>query len=440
MTAADTGDSEAVEGMVEAVAGDDVEHVFVEFADINGISRSKQLRADRFLEKWEEGFPMNLLVLVQTPRNDVPEGSGLGEEIGYGDGTLRPLPETFRRLPWRDDAARVRCVLEREGEPLGAAPRNALERVLGGVPRDVSFTVGSELEFYLLADGKAGYEPITDHKHECLSWATEEVSGYFDDLSTWSDGYGVSVDSLMHEHGPGQLEVLFDYGGPLDQADATFDFKRLVKQTAREHDFWATFMAKPFAGESGSGYHLHVGGLEGGGGNAFGADGELSPFGRRFVGGLLEHADALAALGTPNLNAFKRYESGSFAPYTASWGYDNRMAAVRVPSGTTRIENRIASADANPYLVIASTLAAGLHGVEAELEPGDPAEGDPAGDSPTLPNAPELALEALESDDELVSRLGTDLVRAYCATKRAELDAFRDVVTDWEREQYVRTL
>ena len=434
-------ESDAAATMVDAIAQPEIEHVFVEFPDINGISRSKQLRAEYFLENWESGFPTNLLVLAQTPRNDVPKGSGLGEEIGYGDGTLRPKPATVRRLPWRGDAVRVICDLEKDGHPVGAAPRTALKRVLDEVDPELELTVGSELEFYLLSETEDGedYEPVTSHKHECVSWATEEVSDYYNDLVAWGDEYDVAIDSIMHEHGPGQLEVLFDYGGPLDQADRTFDFKRLVKQTARQHDLWATFMAKPFGGCSGSGYHLHVGGFVDGK-NAFQADDELSKFGRHFIGGVLEHADALAAIGTPTLNAFKRYEPGTFAPYTASWGHDNRMTAVRIPSGTTRIENRIASADANPYLVIASTIAAGLHGVEAELEPRDPVVDDPTGKRPALPQSPEPALAALEADDELVSRLGSDVVRAYAATKRAELEAFRDVVTGWEREQYVQTL
>ncbi len=432
-------DDDAAAAMVDMVARPDIEHVFIEFPDINGISRSKQLRAEYFLENWEDGFAMNLLVLAQTPRNDVPGNSGLGEEIGYGDGTLRPRPRTVRQLPWRDDAVRVICDLEKDGIPLGAAPRTALKRVLADTSHNLEFTIGSELEFYLLSETDDDYTPVTSHKHECVSWATEEVSDYYDDLAAWSDEYDVSVTSIMHEHGPGQLEVLFDYGSPLEQADSTFDFKRLVKQTARQHDLWATFMAKPFGGKSGSGYHLHVGGFDGEQ-NLFEADSGLSTVGRHFVGGILEHADALAALGTPTLNGFKRYEPGTFAPYTASWGHDNRMTAVRIPSGTTRIENRIPSADANPYLVIAGTIAAGLHGVDAELEPTDPVSDDPTGKRPPLPQSPEASLSALEADTELVSRLGNDVVRAYTSTKRTELKAFRDVVTKWERNQYVQTL
>lgn len=431
--------------MESTLRDEGIEHVFVEFADLNGISRSKQLRADYFLDSWRDGFAMNALLLAQTPRNDVPQESGLGAEIDYGDATIHPEPETFRRLPWRSDAARVLCSFEMDGDPVGAEPRRALRRVLTErvEPLDLEFTVGSELEFYLFdtVDGDDGtsYEPATSHKHECVTWATEEVAPFYERVTEWAPDYGVDLHSIQHEHGAGQLEVLFDYGTALSQADTTFDFKRLVKRAAREGNQHATFMAKPDGERAGSGYHLHIGAFENGE-NAFDTDGDLSVRGRHFVGGLLEHADALAAIGTPTLNAFKRYEAGSFAPYTASWGRDNRMTAIRIPPGVTRVENRIASADANPYLLIAATLAAGIDGLERQLEPTDPVEGDPTGRRPRLPHGPETALRALENDDVLVESLGEDLIRAYAATKRRELEAFRDTVTDWEREQYVETL
>ncbi|WP_209309529.1 glutamine synthetase family protein [Haloarcula amylovorans] len=417
-----------------------VEHVVVEFADINGISRSKTVSAGYFADSWRDGFPINLLLLVQTPRSEIPTGSGYGEEIDYGDGVLRPDPATFRVLPWTEDTGRVICDVEYDGEPVSAAPRNALKRVLDDCDFEFDFYIGSELEFYLLEESEDSYEPATDHKHECVSWATEEISPFYDTLSDWAGDYGVDLTSLQHEHGAGQLEILFDYGKPLAQADTTFDFKRLVKRTARLAEQWATFMAKPFGDRAGSGYHLHVSAFDGDE-NAFtAANGDLSNTARHFVGGLLEHAPALAAFQTPTLNAFKRFSPEGFAPYTASWGYDNRMVALRIPQGTTRIENRIGSADANPYLVIASTLAAGIDGIRRQLEPTDPVEGDPTGRRPRLPQTPESALQALEADDVFRETFGERLIQAYVASKRRELQDFHDTVTEWEREQYVETL
>jgi glutamine synthetase len=433
----------AVNEMETCLREEDIEHVFLEFADINGMSRSKQLHSDYFLKSWRDGFAMNALLLVQTPRSNIPEGTGLGASIDYGDATVYPDPETFTQLPWNSNAARVLCSFEMDGKPLEIEPRQALRRVLDEqvAPLSLDFTVGSELEFYLLDKAEGGYMPATGHKHECVTWATETVTPFYDCVSDWAPDYGIDLHSLQHEHGAGQLEVLFDYGTPLGQADTTFDFKRLIKRAAHDNDQCATFMAKPFGDRAGSGYHLHVGAFEDDK-NAF-ADmksNELSDRGRYFIGGLLEHADALAAFGTPTLNSFKRYKAGSFAPYTASWGYDNRMAALRIPHGTLRIENRIASADANPYLLIAATLAAGISGLRQEIEPASSVEGNPVDTCPRLPPAPELALQALKRDDMMVATLGESLIQAYVATKRRELAEFRDHVTDWEREQYIETL
>ncbi|OYR38540.1 MULTISPECIES: glutamine synthetase family protein [unclassified Halorubrum] len=434
--------SAATDRMVELVENPAIEHVFIEFADVNGISRSKQLTADTFLDKWEDGFSMNLVVLAQTPRNHVPEGSGLGVETGHGDGVVHPIPETVTRLPWRENAVRVLCAYYHEGERLACSPRAVLESVLSANDFEFDFYSGSELEFYLLEEGPDGnYVPATDGSFECVSWATEEISDFYDQLVEWASDYGIDLTAIHHEHGPGQFEVLFDYGRPLEQAETTFDFKRLVKQVGRSFDQWPTFMAKPFADQSGSGYHIHVSAFDDRE-NVFEADagGTLSERGRHFVGGLMEHADSLVALGTPNINGFKRFEPNSFVPYTASWGYDNRMTAVRVPPGDARLEGRIASADANPYLVIAGTIAAGLDGLRRELEPTAPIENDPTGDRPELSRSPELALRALETDDALVELLGEDFVRMFTASKRCELQAFRDHVTDWERDQYVKTI
>jgi len=431
--------------MERRVGEDGIEHVLVELPDVNGISRVKQLSAESFLEKWREGPAMNLAVLVQTPRNDVPTGSGPAEEIGHADGSLRPDPTTLKRLPWRESAARVRCDVEYRGEPVAAAPQRVLRELLDShvADTDLQFYVDSELEFYLLEGIEDGLVPATSHGHECVVWATEAVMPFYERLAAYGEGYGegygVPLDAIQHGHGPGQFEVLFEYDAPLEGADRTFDFMRLVKQTARLADRHATLMAKPFAGESGSGYHLHVSAFEGGE-NAFEDGDALSGRGRHFLGGLLDHADALAAVGTPTLDGFKRVDPDGFVPCTASRGWDNRQTTVRVPTGTTRLESRGGAADADPYLVIAATLAAGLDGMREELDPGEAVEGNPAGRRPGLPRGPETALAALEEDDTMAEYLGDAVIRAYVATKRRELDAFRDTVTDWEREQYVETL
>ena len=192
-------------------------------------------------------------------------------------------------------------------------------------------------------------------------------------------------------------------------------------------------MAKPFTDSSASGYHLHLSAFDGDE-NAFADGDELSDLGRAFVGGLLEHADALVALGAPTINGYKRFTPGSFSPYTKSWAYNNRTASVRVPEAEpVRIENRLAGADANPYTVLAATLAAGIDGVRRDLDPGEPVDGDAQGQRPPLPTSQEVALRALEADDVMVDALGEAFVQLYTAIKRHELALFNDHVTGWER-------
>lgn len=418
-----------------------VEHVFIEFPDIEGTSRSKQVDADYFLEQYEKGFSMNLLLLAVSSMTDVPEGSGYGESVNFADGQVVPIPETLTSVPWNENAASVICDFEFRGDPVRAYTRHVLERVLEQVRSelDVEFGVGHELEFHLLEETDDGFVPFTEHKHECITRATNRAGPFYDRLTEWCDAVGISVESLQHEYGSGQFEVLFEHAPPLAGADRTFRFRELVKEAAAADEQRATFMARPFTDEAANGYHLHLSAFDGSE-NLF-ADGEaLSETGRHFVGGLLEHVEALTALCCPTLNSYKRFTPGSFSPYTASWGYNNRTAAVRVPESTpTRIENRLPSADANPYLVVAGMLAAGLHGVREEIDPGNPVEGDAQGQRPPLPQSQELTLRALEGDEILVDALGDEFVRAFTAVKRRELELFNDHVTDWEK-RYLQVL
>lgn len=428
----------AAEEMEARLRDGELRNVVLEFADVNGISRSKQVSVDYFLDSWRDGFSIPIAILATTPLTVPAAGSGITDDLHYADGYVHPDPATFKVVPWRDRTARVLCEFSFEGEPVGCDPRHVLGRTLDRIDLDLDVSVGSELEFYLLdpAPEGDGWVPATPHEHECVTWAMEEADGFYAQLADWAADYDVPLDLLQHEYGHGQFEVLFDYGPPRAQADLAFDFKRLVQMTARDRGQRATFMAKPYADQSGSGYHVHVGATDGGD-NAF-ADGDgLSETGRQFVGGVLEHADALVALQCPTINAYKRFEPGGFVPYTASWGFDNRMAGVRVPIDEPRVEVRFGSADANPYVVIASTLAAGAHGLHEGIEPGDPIDDrDPAGDRPTLPRTPELAVRALEDDDVLADALGEEFVRAYAAVRRQGIEDFRDVVTDYEFETF----
>jgi glutamine synthetase len=420
------------------IKSDGVDHVYVEFPDLNGTHRSKRVTADYFLEKSDKGFSMQLSLLAVSATDRFAADAGYGEEVNFADGTLKPMPETYKRVPWLEDTARVLCRFEHEGKPVPAYSGTVLERVLEG-GEDISFRVGTELEFFLLREEDGDLVPVTDHNRECVTETTEASTAFIDRLDELAAAFDVPIRVFHKEESPGQFEALFDHGPPLEHALDTLDLKRVVKRAASDTGHVATFMPKPVAGKGGSGFHLHVSAIDGGD-NALADGDDLSPTGRHFLGGVLEHADALTALSCPTMNSFKRLWSGYFAATTASWGWDNRLAAFRVPgSGTTRLENRIPAADANPLRVVAGTLAAGLHGVEAGIDPGDQVDGDPGDDRPSLPRALPSALEALEQDAAMRSALGGEFIDVFCGVKRAELAAFDDAVTGWERDEYLRS-
>jgi glutamine synthetase len=231
-------------------------------------------------------------------------------------------------------------------------------------------------------------------------------------------------------------------GGP----DRCFSFKNAVKELAHLHGYTATFMSKPFAGGAGSGLHTHISLLHlADGGNAFGdddgADG-ISAACRSFIAGNLRHARSVYALLAPTVNCLKRRRPHTFSPSNVSWGLEDRSALIRIKGGTTEsrhVEHRAPTGLANPYLVGAAILAAGLAGIEDELEL-EPAASVPAeedGSKAPLPTTVHESLEALEADERIASALGEDFIKAYGAIRRHELQRFDDHVTDWERAEYV---
>ena len=432
---------DAAAAMEQTVETGGLDHVFVEFPDLNGISRGKKVAADHFLEEWRDGFSMNLTVLEAGALDDWDADSYYGLSTDFADGTLRPIPGTFELVPWRENTGRVLCEFTYEGETVEAYTRGALERVLEGLAeRDLDAFTGSELEFTLAEGTEDGYRPITPYEHECVMRATETAGPFLDRLSEWAEPFGIPLTLAHHENGAGQFEVLFEHGRPLEVADRAFDFRRLVAEVARRTDWEATFMTKPFSGGTANGYHLHVSLFRDGENVLVDDEGDrLSATGRAFVGGVLEHAEAIAALTCPTVNALKRFVPETFAPCTASWGYDNRSTAVRIPdSDPVRIETRIPAAEANPYLTTAAVLAAGLDGMERDLEPGEPGTGYVT-EGRRLPRTPGLALRSLEEDDVIRDALGEELIEVFLAAKRAELDSFVEHVTDWE-ERYLEVI
>jgi glutamine synthetase len=291
---------------------------------------------------------------------------------------------------------------------------------------------------------------MLNHGYQYLSELRyDELDPILDVLRANIEGLGLPLRSLEVEFGPSQVELTLQPADGLGTADAMVLLRGAVKQVAARHGHHATFMCRPhLPGVFSSGWHLHQSVLRDGAGvfapeagNDSAAGPPLSPYGTAFLGGLLRHARATSAFSTPTLNGFKRFRSLSLAPDRAVWGRDNRGAMVRVlgdgPS-SVRLENRIGEPAANPYLYLASQLAAGLDGVAGGLDPGPAADEPYAARAEPLPRSLGEALDALEGDEALGERLGKDFVSYFTGIKRAEISRFDQEVTDWEQREYFR--
>jgi len=404
-----------------------VEWVRLSFVDVFGTSNSVQIPASRMPEVLERGAMF--------------DGSALEGRARHleSDMLLRPDPATLVDLG--DGVARAICTVHSpDGARWSADPRYALESVLadaGDVADGV--TIGAELEFYLL-DG---------------SGAPLDTAGYFDEPESPGSvlvrsaaqrllSCGISIDAWHHEAGPGQYELDLAPLEPLRLADAIVLTKQLVRELARSQGFTATFMPRPFADQPGSGLHLHqrMPDLLVDEGGALGARG------RGFVAGQLAHARALSAIAAPMVNSYKRLHAGPEAPSAIVWAHMNRAALVRVSSylgAGASIEYRGADPSANPYLLIAGLIAAGVDGIDQDRELPGRAEEVAGGYDPVgtelrvepLPRTLDDALDALLADDVIVDAFDDQLLARLVDGRRAEAQAYGALVTDWERARYL---
>ncbi len=356
------------------------------------------------------------------------------------DMRLRPDPGSLIRLG--GGLARVECmVLDASGAPWPGDPRNALARAVEQTrPVGAEYRASAELEFYLLdADGL----PVDE-------------GGYFDqsedlgmriarDAADRLAGFGVAIESVHHEAGPGQYELDLPSLPALALADAIILAKRTIRETAEAADVRATFMPRPLAGEAGSGLHLH----QRVGTRLARPDGELTDEGRHFLAGQLEHARALTALAAPTVNSYKRLHSGPEAPAAAVWARVNRGALLRLSpnmAGGPTLEFRAADPSANPYTLIAALIVAGEAGMRAGLELAPAYEEEADGFDPAahdsarfelLPRDLDEAMAALLVDDVVVDAFDSQLISRLADGRRAEAAEYRAQVTPWEIERYV---
>lgn len=441
-----------------------VEAIDIVLVDPNGIGRGKVIRRHELLPLYRDGrhLPSSILGLDVTGE-DVEE-TGLVWQVGDADQRAWPVPGTLVPMPWTDPPrAQVLLTLHGlDGSPSPHDPRAALARQQAAlVSRGLYPRAAFELEFYLLdpqpgADGRPRPAAcLLDGRRgsQIQAYGLEEADGMqplFGVIYRAAAAQGLPLETLISEYAPGQFELTLHYRDDiLRAADDLVMLKRLVRAVARRHGVEACFMAKPLAGQAGSGMHLHVSLADGQGRNVFteGPDapaGAIAPALRHAIGGLLETLPDAMLLLAPHANSWRRFVARSYAPVTACWGQNTRDVALRVPAGPAkarRVEHRVAGVDANPYLVGAAVLAGLLHGIDTEADPGPPTQpGAPAPACEPLPPDWRSAIAEADASQFLAAALGEPLHRSFLAIKRAELAKWEATVTDLDYALYRHTV
>ena len=436
------------EDIIRIVEEEDVEFIRLQFTDMFGMLKNVALTASQ-LERALDNQCMF-------------DGSAIDGfvRIEESDMYLYPDYNTFEIFPWRPQqgkVARLICDVYRpNGEPFEGDPRYVLKKVLKEAERmGYTFHVGPECEFFLIDTDESG-RPSTD---------TREMAGYFDvgpvdmaenvrrDIVLNLEEMGFAVEASHHELAPAQHEIDLEYMDGLTAADNIMTFKMAVKTIAKRHGLHATFMPKPKAGINGSGMHINMSLADQSGHNVFidETDGlGLSRIAYQFMAGILAHMKEITMLTNPLVNSYKRLVPGYDAPVYVTWSAAaNRSALIRIPctrGSNTRIELRCPDSAVNPYLALASCLAAGLDGIKQEMEPPKSVDvnlfamTEEQMDALGIEQLPETlgeALEAFEHSSFVRKVLGDHVYTKYLAAKSAEWKKFRAEVTDWEVEEYL---
>jgi glutamine synthetase len=445
----ESSDDAAAGRVAEAAARlntDGIDVVRLGYPDLIGTERGRDLLVHHFPRTVADGVAFCRSVYGTTPMGDVVDVEG-GLSAGLPDVLAVPDVSTLLAVPWEPGVAHcIADVINPDGSPSEESPRAVLKRVLeqfAGL--GMQPIVGPELEFFLLEPEGAGWKRYGEATGNVyVSGRKGDPENVLLRMLRQLSEYGLDVVAANHEFASGQFEINLWHSGALEAADRAFRFKTAIKELARLDGKLATFMAKPFNDEGGSGFHVHFS-TQGDDGTALFDDPQgqfgLSDTARSAIAGILAHAPALAAILNPTINSYKRFGPDTLAPWLIDWGLDNRSAMIRIPperGHASRLELRLGDATANPYLAIAAVLAAAHLGIKDGLQPPEPLTGygyDPA-KADRLPADLAGALDALEADDALAGVLGKPFVTMFLTYKRDELERFSRFVTDWEFREY----
>lgn len=424
-----------------------VDVVRVSYSDLIGTDRGRDVLIEELERQSDHGLAFCRAVYHTTPQGDVVPVTG-GIEAGLPDISVIPDLSTLTPLPWEPGA--YWCIgdaKDHQGQPAEESPREVVRRVSAKLGElGLSAVIGPELEYYVMEeDDKGGWKRYGDAPGNVYVVGRKgDPDGLLLTMLRNLRDAGLKVTAANHEFSAGQFEINLDHSEMLDAADRAFRMKSAVQEIARINGYMATFMAKPFNDEGGSGFHLHMSLADPSGTNVFGDDKNehgLSAHGLSAVAGVLEHAPALAALLNPTINSYKRFGPDTLAPWLIDWGLDNRSAMVRIPpegGKAARMEVRLGDATANPYLAMAALGAAVYLGIKNGSKPPAPLEGygyDPS-KAAILPQRLSDALNALEADTALCEVLGSTFIDAFLTYKRNEIERFEKFITDWEFREY----
>ncbi|GAA3217670.1 glutamine synthetase family protein [Nonomuraea helvata] len=438
----------SVSELRDEVAAGRIDTVLLAIADMQGRLQGKRLSARYFLDEvlhhGSEGC--NYLLAVDVDMNTVSGYAMSSWERGYGDFVMKPDLATLRRVPWHEGTAMLMADLGWEGGgDVTASPRQILRRQLARLAeRGLAAYVGTELEFCVYEDTyedawKRGYRDLSPANLYNVDYSllgTARVEPLLRRIRRSMEGAGLYVESAKGECNLGQHEIAFRYDEALRTCDHHVIYKTGAKEIAAQEGKSITFMAKPNQRE-GNSCHIHISLRSSEGDPVMAGEGPygLSPLGARFVAGQLACLRELTLMYAPNINSYKRYVPGSFAPTAVKWGVDNRTCSLRLVGHglSLRVENRVPGGDVNPYLAVSALIAAGLHGIDNELPLENAYEGN-AYDSgaETVPHTLRDALALFEGSKLARETFGEDVVEHYANNARVELAAFDAAVTDWE--------
>ncbi|AWN16052.1 glutamine synthetase family protein [Salinisphaera sp. LB1] len=435
----------------------ELEFIEAYIVDINGIARGKRLPAASLARVYSKGLNLP----VSTPLLDIwgheVEDTGLAIASGDADRPCLPVEGSLRPMPWstRGAAQMLLMMHEPDGSRFAGDPRAILATVVDRLAaRGLTPVVATELEFRLFeAEPDATGRPVpaqlsTRPGRRSQLYGIEELDNLddlFGDIEAACVAQGLPMDTLISEQGEAQYEINLEHvGDALLAADQTILLKRTIKACARRHGLAASFMAKPFGDSSGNGMHAHISLLDRNGDNIFADNHSDNGALMQCVAGLLETMAESTAIFAPHDNSFRRFQAASHAPLAPAWGVDNRTTAIRLPlaePAAARIEHRVAGADANPYLVLATVLGGMEHGMARQLVPPPETVGDAYSQhEASLPDAWGTAIEAFEESSFIAEYLGADYQRWYAAAKRQERECLRAIVPAAEYDAYLRTV